>query len=217
MKNKMTICSVCGCPVAKTAKVCPHRGVTRRKSMGALAWVGIIAGSLIAVYMLASIILGSTSTQNGAEPAASVAQVTDEPQVDGLFPATQDCGKWNITVTGTTFAKEELLETSDDSRLLAVKTTVINNGKKADYFVLPIGGTITCSVRYKDYKYEHTWLTSVENTVNGQQLNPLEKASGVLLFSIPETVIKDVEEPLYLVFTAGKNTAEFRIRDNRIR
>lgn len=121
----------------------------------------------------------------------------------------------NVEILDTIIADEYFAYNADEgNKYLKVDCTVTNNGKKANNFLssITLNDDVSAKLLYQtDYEYSATYLISHRDDLHDSVINPLANKSGIIVFSIPESVASSNEE-LILIFKVGNESIKFKVK-----
>ncbi len=151
----------------------------------------------------------STSATNG--PTA-----TPAPKETALaMKKTGEVGDWKFTVKK--LASKKTIKTSkyigqkpsESGNLFVLATVnVTNNGKKEATFLPSVGlenTAMAAKLIYKDnFEYIPTLITGYDKDVMNKKIKPLSKKSGIIAFSVPKKVAKDLKSCKIRIGTKGE-------------
>ena len=211
VNSKMTTCKTCGAEIAKSATVCPHCGAKRQANIGCLQSFFIALGFIFLLVLLMSM------CSSGNKKSEDEDQHETE-EYSEFTPIKQTCGRWEITVTGVEVLDKikdgwvSYNNSKDDSKYLVVYATVKNNGNDVATFMpyLSFDDEDKCMIKYKDMKFVRTHFLLNNDDLCNKSMNPLEYYSGIIAFSMPESIAYS-DEPLTLVIYADKKMTQFII------
>lgn len=153
-----------------------------------------------------------------SDATATPSGPTDTPAPKETALALKKAGKvgdWKFTVkklsTKKTIKTSKYIEQkpSDSGNLFVLVTiNVTNSGKKEATFLPSVGlenTTMTAKLIYKDnYEYMPTFITGYDKDILNKRIDPLSKKSGVVTFSVPKKVAKDLKSCKIRIGTKGE-------------
>lgn len=160
----------------------------------------------------------------GQEPTDGIQQ-TPEPTQD-LVASLLSIGDsstlndWAITVSNFYYTDKidisayTFYQPDDGNQYAVAEVQVTNNGKESNTFLpsFSTGNDVRAKIYYAgEYEYSSTVLLGVNEDLHDSTLNPLTSKDGIIVFSIPDTVVNG-EDSLVLTLSAGHDEISFSLR-----
>lgn len=138
-------------------------------------------------------------------PQTTQLKLGEKAQVgDWVFKAKKVSTKKSIKVSDYTGYKPEKGNT-----FVCLTMSAENKGKEEDTFLPRMGfenQMITATLLYQDqYEYKPSDLTSYNKCLTSQEIKPLNKKSGLVVFEVPKKVAKDIKKATVKVGTKNEN------------
>jgi len=198
----------------------------RKKPFYKRPWFWIIIGFVLIVGIIANLGDNAENPANEqGETTSSVSNVnipsdstvTTSSTTTSIQPITQIIENWEITVKFVEINRKIgrglfSKEADDGSTFLIVNLEVKNIGTEQEYFlsIMAFKDDLSAIVKYADrYEYPPNQLLGISDDLAHTSINPLEKKSGLVAFSIAEEAA--VIDDLVLIFKQGSEEITYSL------